>query len=183
MRSPMIVLLAAALAVSPADAAAQLRLGARAGLNEADVRAETGQETELPQNGMLFGAFVQGGLRGRLGFEAGAQYSPKGILELVTVDDGAVEVELEVGYLELPILATYALRAFGPMALVASVGGAPAFRIRCESTASYGDEFIRVQCGEEDPSTGFGVEPVKSFDVTGMLGVSFPLGGGAPSGF
>jgi hypothetical protein len=175
MRSLAIVLLIAALAVPSAEAAAQLRIGARGGLNRADVEAETGQRSDHSKNGLLFAAYLEGGLTGRLGYQVGPQYSQKGIRS-VLVDPSIpepLELELRVSYLELPILAMYLVRAIRPMALVVYAGGAPSLEIQCESTASVGNQSIEAKCGEVDEATGFAVEAVKSFDVTGLLGGGF----------
>ena len=172
MRPLVIALLGAALAALPTEAGAQLRIGARGGLNRADVRAETGLRPQETKGGVLVGAFVEGGLFGRFGWQIGPQYSQKGIREVVQVQGvpNPIEFELQVGYVEVPILVSYLLRAYGPMAMGVYVGGAPSFKVQCESTASSGSESIGAKCGEEDPETGFAVDPVKSFDATGMLG-------------
>jgi hypothetical protein len=144
----------------------------RAGLNRADVRAETGLRSQDTKDGILLGAFVEGGLFGRFGWQAGPQYSQKGIREVVQLEElpNPLEFELKVGYLEMPILVSYLLRAYGPMALGVYGGGAPSVVIQCESTATSGNESIGARCGGRDEETGFTVDPLKNFDLTGMLG-------------
>ena len=172
MLSLVIVLLTAALVVPSAEAAAQLRVGARAGLNRSDVEAETGLRPQETKSGVLIGAFVEGGLFGRFGWQVGPQYSQKGIREVIVDPElpNPIEFELKVGYLEMPILVSYLLRAYGPMALGVYAGGAPSVVIQCESTATSGNESIGAKCGGRDAETGFTVDPLKNFDLTGMLG-------------
>ena len=172
MRPLTIALAIAALAATPAAAAAQLRVGARAGVNRANIEAETGQQSAESKLGLIGGAYVEGGLFGRFGWQVGAQYSQKGIRELFMVQGNQLELELGVDYVEVPIMVQYLAQARGPVALVLYGGGAPAFEVRCESTVSLRSESFTVACGETDPDAGFAVDPVKSFDLTAILGAS-----------
>jgi hypothetical protein len=168
MRPLTFAILTALLALPSADAAAQLRIGARGGATGGRVQAETGQRSQEIKKGILAGAYVERELTGRLGVQVGAQFAQKGIREVFSVQGipNPIELELEIGYLELPVMLVYPLRAVGPFTLFVNGGVAPAFRIQCGSTAESGGETLSGKCGEDDPDAEMEVDQVKSFDVS-----------------
>jgi hypothetical protein len=172
MRPLVFAILTALLVVPTTDAAAQLRIGARGGATGGRVQAETGQRSQEIKRGILAGAYVERGLAGRLGVQLGAQFAQKGIREVFSVQGipNPIELELEIGYLELPVMLVYPLRAVGPFTLFVNGGVAPAFRVQCESTAeTEGRDALSGKCGEDDPDAELMVNDVKSFDVSANL--------------
>jgi hypothetical protein len=172
MRALVIALLTAALAAPSAGVAGQVRVGARGGLNRASVEEETGRRPTESLTGLFGGAYVEGGLFGRFGWQVGGHYSQKGIREVAVVEQQSLELEWAVDYVEMPLMVQYLAQAAGSVALVLYGGGAPAFKVGCDSTLSLGNESLSAACGDTFPGTPAEVQQVKSFDVNGIVGGS-----------
>jgi hypothetical protein len=172
MRSLVIVVLAL-LAAAPA--AGQSRLGVRLGLARGDVEAETGVRSDAANNGFTGGVYFEPAFtlfRGLIGFQLGAQYTQKGVRSEVEIENDDLVFELDVDYVEVPVMIYSPLRISGPVVLLAYGGVAPGFVVRCRGSARFRDESVETECGDEDPE-GLGVEPVKDFDVSLLVGGAF----------
>lgn len=169
MRSLVIVVLAL---LTAAPAAAQSRLGVRLGLARGDVEAETGLRSDAANYGLTGGVYFEPAFtifRGLIGFQLGAQYTQKGVRSEVEVENDELVFELDVDYVEVPLMIYSPLQISGPVVLLAYGGVAPAFVVRCKGSASLRAESVESDCGDNDPE-GLEVEPVKDFDVGLLVG-------------
>lgn len=157
----------AALVALPAQADAQMRIGARAGANFATLSGDDASDDFDSRTGL----YLQGVLAFPVGdffsFETGLAYSQKG----ASLDEGTVDSDLELTYLEIPLLlkANFTAEGFQPHLLV---GPSVAFNIGCTFSAE-GEGFDEEIDCDDDPEID-----IKGTDV-GLIvgaGVDIPFG-------
>lgn len=161
-------LVAAVLALTPAAAAGQMRLGVRGGVNFARVTGSDVNSGRVDwRTGALAGVFVEGPLADIVGFELGTQYAQKGF----QTDVGATTATAKLDYLEVPALLTVQVPAGRAWAVELYAGPTFSFAVRCS----------RQALGITD--SGCKESQVKSFDLGGDVGAGLRFGLGGASQF
>jgi hypothetical protein len=148
-------LLAFVLLAMPATVAAQgLTYGVTAGVNFATLNFDPEQDGDFGYRiGLAAGGFVSLPLGSRLSIQPEGLFSQKGS----KADLDGVDAEMQLDYLEVPILVKYALSSNASGAFYVFGGPSMAFKLRSKATASFGD--VTVDTGEDDriKDSDFGV--------------------------
>lgn len=141
------------------------RIGANASTFSGTFAGEAEPERTL---GLVAGSFARYALRNDLGFQVELLYSQKGAqFERTTTQGDAYEQTLQVTYLEVPVLVTYAPIPFGSLRPVLYGGGAIGFVIS-EQLRERLDDFEQTQ--ESDALTSPDLGLVVGADVLFSLG-------------
>ena len=158
----------AALAVLPRGATAQVRFGARVGVNFATVTGDDVDSDAVdPRHGLLAGVFLEAPLADIVAAELGLQYSQKGF---EVNPSGTVTSRLKVDYLEVPALAAVAVGVNETFGLELYLGPLFSFRVKCAGEAGA----FSIACGDDD---------IEKFDLGGDVGVGARFGMGSGAAF
>ena len=145
----------AALALHPFHASAQLRYGADVGWSRSTLAGD-GVEDADARNGFRIGGHLIAPLGGTFSFQTGLAFVQKGASQTVDLSEaglGTAEIELQLDYLELPLLARADVGS-GSVTGHLLAGPALAFEVGCNVAAAFQDGPTRVEfeasCDEED---------------------------------
>jgi hypothetical protein len=154
----------AALAAEPA--AAQTRLGLRAGVNFATWTGDDADSDAIgTRTGLLAGGFAEVPIAEIVNFHLGVQYSQKGFEFETIAGDG----KLELDYLEVPALLVVTVPASGSTNIRLSLGPTLAYLLKCEG------DVVSVESDCEDSDN------IKKFDLGGLVGAGLSFGMGSGS--
>lgn len=131
MKATTSILVAVVLAAPGAAGAQSVTLGVKVGLDHAAWTGNFGTPTNPfgPRTGPVGGASIAVGLREILSIQLEALYSRKGA-------SGPGDFQMDIGYLETPILLKLAVPIAGlPVRPVVMAGIAPAWEISCAAAA------------------------------------------------
>ena len=160
---------AAAFAVLPCAASAQLRFGGRVGVNFATVTGDDVDSDRVdPRHGLLAGAFLEAPLADIVSAELGLQYSQKGF---EVNPSGTVTSRLKVDYLEVPALLTVEVSGSESFGFALYLGPTFSFRVKCEGEAG---TITGIDCGDNT---------VKKFDLGADVGAGARFGMGGDAAF
>jgi hypothetical protein len=124
--------------------------------------------------GAIAGAYFQVRLFQGLVFRPGIQIASKGGATSVVPNGSTtpVRLDLDLVYLDLPLLLRSHLPAFGRTRLILTAGGVPSLRIGCNVELSDGGVTLsRSECSKANVS-GF---RTMDFEVLGGLGFGIPI--------
>lgn len=155
----------------PASLAAQGRavIGVELGYTRASFSGRNSQGVTLHE-GAVAGAYFQVRLASWLAVRPGLQIASKGGATTVVPTDslGSVRVDLDLVYLDLPVLLRSRIPAFGNTRLILTAGMVPSLRIGCNvSNASV--SLSRNECNQ----VSLGV--FRTWDVEALGGVGFGI--------
>ena len=157
------VLVTALFMAMPAVAAGQSTVGFRGGLSLAslggDDVGDIGTRTALS-----FGGFFNVPVSDVLGVQVGAGFVQKGAEET----ELGVNIEFELGYVEIPLLLTLSPPTTGNVGFNFFVGPALGFKTGSDASVSQGGVTV-----SDDPSLAL---PLKSFDLGAMVGAGLDIG-------
>ena len=140
------------LVAAAADLAAQrprAAVGAQVGYSRSDISGADADQIRSRQ-GALSGVFLYFPVRGGLAARPELLFSLKGGRTLANLEGGGTAtLDIELAYLELPVLAHFA-PALGRFRPVFFGGPAPALQIGCDLQVIVQPEPIRATCNEAD---------------------------------
>ena len=160
------VLVIAFLMTLPTVAAGQSTVGFRGGLSLASLGGDDAQDFDS-KTGLSFGGFFNVPVSDMLGVQVGAGFVQKGASET----ELGVDLEFEMGYIEIPLLLTLSPPTSGNVGFTFSVGPAIGFNTGCTLSGTEGGITVEIDC--DDPSIGL---EVKSFEVGAMVGAGLDIG-------
>ncbi len=160
------VLITALLILLPAVAAGQSTVGFRGGLSLASLGGDDAVDLDS-RTGLSFGGFFNVPVSDMLGVQVGAGFVQKGAKET----ELGIDLEFELGYIEIPLLLTLSPPTSGNVGFTFSVGPAVGFKTGCEFSASDAGVTVELDC--DDPSIDL---DLKSFDVGAMVGAGLDIG-------
>lgn len=156
----------------PASLAAQGRavIGVELGYTRASFNGRNSGGVTLHE-GAVAGAYFQVRLASWLALRPGLQIASKGgattVIPANTTD--AVRVDLDLVYLDLPVLFRSRLPAIGGTRLILTAGMVPGLRIGCNVELSGGVAFSRNEC------SNVSVGVFRTWDVEALGGVGFGI--------
>ena len=160
---PVLPLLSAGLTV-PGILEAQTSLSLQTGASLATLGGDA--ENADYRTGLRVGASAVFPLSPNLGLQLGGAYAAKGATE----EEFGVDIALELGYLEIPLLLTLSPSVEGTISPRFSVGPALSFRISCSADA--GAEGVRVSL---DCDSAEFDEEVKTIDLGAVAGAGLDI--------
>ncbi len=160
------VLVTALLMTLPAVAAGQSTLGFRGGLSLASLGGDDAEDLDS-RTGLSFGGFFNVPVSDVLGVQVGAGFVQKGAKQT----ESGIDIEFELGYVEIPLLLTYSPPTSGNVGFTFSVGPAVGFNTGCTISATDAGVTVELDC--DDPSLGV---DVKSFELGAMVGAGLDIG-------
>ena len=160
---------------APIGLSGQTTIGVRGGFTSAKV---TGHDLTDPtrREGFAIGGFVTLGLGDAFGLDLGATYTQKGVAGVA----GGTEGQIDLDYLEFPLLARVSLPTVGRVSPRLSLGPVLAFEVGCEVTATQVELTITFEC--DDPSLD-GDFDTDSFDLGALVGAGASIGLGGRARF
>ncbi len=152
------------LAMIPGAVSAQAELGVRAGLNVASLNS-TGNEEVSSRTTVNVGAFLTIPVSSVFGIQIVASFSEKG------ADRGAggASATVDIGYLQIPVLAKISLPTPGKVGVHFLVGPTFGIRTNCTSMDEGGQS---IDC---DDSSGPSGDVVKSTDIGVLVGAGLDI--------
>ncbi len=138
-------------------------VGAMVGYSRSDLVGAEAQQLQSRQ-GSLTGVFLQAPLSGHLSFRPELLFSLKG----GRTQTGTALLDIELAYLEMPLLAKFVLtrRRFRPLLFA---GPAPSVQIGCDFQFIAADQSTRSTCGEAEFSL------FRTFDVGVVAGAGMEV--------
>ena len=161
-----VVLVTALFMALPAVAAGQSTVGFRGGLSLASLGGDDAEDLDS-RTGLSFGGFFNIPVSDVLGVQLGAGFVQKGASET----ELGVDIDVKLGYIEIPLLLTLSPPTSGNVGFTFSVGPALGFNTGCTLSAT--DAGITIEFDCDDPSIGF---DVKSFELGAMVGAGLDIG-------
>ena len=151
MRLLLVLLLAAGLAGELPAQRPRPAAGAQVGYSRSDIGGADAQQVRSRQ-GALSGVFLYFPVSTALAVRPELLFSLKGGRTLATIaDGGTATLDIELAYLELPVLAHFS-PAVGRWRPVLFAGPAPALQIGCDLQFVIEPEPFRLTCNEADLS-------------------------------
>jgi len=181
VKSLMFVLLFVALCTTR-SVEAQTVYGFRIGASVGTLSGTFASGSEpVSTTGLVAGSFVRYALRNDFGVQVEALYSQKGARFGAVTDEGTpFERTLQLTYLEVPLLVTFAPLPHAPLRPLLYAGGAIGFEIG-EQIRERLDDFSQTQGSDDLVSPDFGLMlradvqlPLGTLDA--LLGVRYTLG-------
>lgn len=156
--------------MAPMGIVGQTMIGVRGGFSSATV---TGDDlaNKSRNSGFTVGGSVGFGLGGAFGLDVGAAYTQKGVL----AKEGGTDLIIDIGYLELPVLARLTVPTGGRVTSHVSFGPVFGVEVGCEAEVTQIDLSMRVDC--DDPSLDGGLE-TNSFDIGVLVAAGVSVGMG-----
>ena len=149
MRSLVVLLLAAAVAGELQAQRPRPAVGAQVGYSRSDIGGADAEQVRSRQ-GALSGVFLHFPMSGALAVRPELLFSLKGGRTQATIEGGgSATLDIELAYLELPVLAHVALGG-GRYRPVLFAGPAPALQIGCDLQVVIEPEPLRVTCNEAE---------------------------------
>ena len=161
---PVLVLPLSAGPIVPRILEAQTSLSLQTGVSLATLAGDA--ENADYRTGLRVGASAIVPLSSSLGLQLGAAYAAKG----ATAEEFVVDVALELGYLEIPLLLTLSPSVEGTISPRFSVGPALSFRISCSADAGAEGVQISLDCDSAEFD-----EEIKRIDVGAVAGAGLDI--------
>ena len=168
----------AVLVTAPAPAAAQtpIHYGITAGVNLAGVSGDVGDLLTENRTGFAAGGFAEIGLSPAFSIRPEVLYSQKGAKE----SEGGDEIVFKLTYIEIPVLAKYAIPMEGSLRPWLAAGPAVSFKAGCDIETDIGGSEDSLDCDETEfqmKSTDFSLLFGAGVDVGAFsLGIRYDLG-------
>ena len=159
------VLLTALLVTLPAMVAGQSALGIRGGLSIASFGGDDAEDLDS-KTGLSISGFFDVPLSGIIGFQVGAGFVQKGFTET----ELGIDVELKLGYIEVPLLLTLSPTTSGNVGFDFFVGPSFGFNTGCDLSVTDDSTTLTFEC--DDPSLDI---DIKSYEVGAMVGAGLNL--------
>ena len=155
-------------------AAAQERaaVGAQVGYSSADLTGENSDLAESRQ-GAITGVYLHLPVNRVVSVRPEVLFSLKGGRTLTLVDGAVAEVDIELAYLELPILARFTLPR-GRFRPVVFGGPSAGIQIGCDFLFVVVPDSFRFTCGQ-DEVTGVRVTGVREWDLGWIAGAAIEM--------
>ena len=161
-----VVLVTVLFMALPAVAAGQSTVGFLGGLSLATLGGDDAVDLDS-RTGLRFGGFFKVPISDVLGVQVGAGFVQKGASET----ELGVDLELKLGYIEIPLLLTLSPSTNGNVGFTFSVGPAVGFKTGCKFSAT--DAGVTVEADCDDSFVDF---DLKSFEVGAMVGAGLDIG-------
>ena len=149
-----VLLACAAIAITPGVAAAQeVGFGVKGGFNLSTIAFDPSDVEWGTRFGVVAGGFVALPLNSRLTIQPEGLFSQKG--GTAEIDD--IEASIRLTYLEVPVLAKYAVWTGGGRSFSLFGGPSMAFNLSSDTSATVGGEEIDVDIDEDVETFDFGI--------------------------
>jgi len=155
----------------PRPGGAQVTLGVSAGMGFATLEGDDAGDPGR-SDGLMGGAFLAFPVSDVFSVAPGLYYVQKGAEET----DGLVEEEVELDYLEVPVLGVFSLTGAGrPLGVSVFLGPSVAFELSCKFETEVGEDELGASTDCDDDPDG----ERRKVDIGAIFGagVSFPLSG------
>lgn len=168
---------AASLALAgAAHAQTPIRYGLVAGLNFASMDGDIGDELDESRMGFMAGGAVEFGVSPAFSIRPELVYTQKG----AKVSEGGDEFRIKSSYVEVPVLAKYAIPVQGTVRPHLILGPAVAFNTGCKVEVEIGGSEGSTDCedeGLEFKGVDFGLVFGAGVDISAFsLGIRYDLG-------
>jgi len=167
--------LAVAVCLAAGRAAAQTgpAVGAEAGYSRADLIGRDANLVESRQ-GAITGVYLHLPLSPVVSVRPELLFSLRGGRTLVRVGDDIADVDIELAYLELPLLARLVLPG-GRIRPAVFGGPSLALQIGCDFLLAIAADTTRSTCGETVEQGGINVEQVRDWDLAWVAGAALEM--------
>jgi hypothetical protein len=165
--------LSAATGALPAQDRAAV--GAQVGYTRADLTGENADLVESRQ-GAITGVYLHLPLHRLISVRPEVDFSLKGGQTLALVDGAVALVDVELAYLELPVLARFTVPG-GRYRPVFFGGPSVGLQIGCDLRFTFFDppDSTRLTCGQERPDGQDEVEGVREWDIGWVAGMALEM--------
>ena len=168
-----VLALAVCLAGGRAAAQSGAAVGAEVGYSRADLIGEDADLVESRQ-GAITGVYLHLPLSPMVSVRPELLFSLRGGRTLVRVGDDIADVDIELAYLELPLLARLVLPR-GRLRPAVFGGPSLALQIGCDFLLALAADTTRSTCGERVEQGGINVEQVRDWDAAWVAGAALEM--------
>ena len=162
-RTPLLAMLLPAVLCLPAGLRGQTEVSLQGGVSLATLGGDDADSPDF-RTGLRVGASAILPLTTSLDLEIGAAYAAKG----AAGKDFGVEIDIEFGYLEMPLLLRFSPSPAGTISPHFMAGAALALRVNCNAAAAAEGLEISVDCDDA-------FDDLKSMDLGAMAGAGLDI--------